>query len=210
METIANAIQGYHDEALKAFEDYESRENSADDPIAQMKVFSELQSSIHRQIKGLKEQFKQMMQEVGEPELLGRSWVGILRDWNTLDQYVRLQRLERDLQPLWFNRDLDEYLQQRLNLDTHPMSPFFAKHYGTATDTVGSLRVESMRQVLDSLSDFAKVPLDQFPTRKVLSTKYFPNQPFEGYIEAVRVAAANMRDMLITVQQIESDEWLAE
>lgn len=197
MESIAKIIQAYHDQMLEAFETYQhnAEKTGVDCTI--------LQSFLRDQIRGWREQFAQMMRAVGTSRDLGMSWYGVLRDWNTLDQYVRLQRLERGLP--WFEINSDSLLQQRMNPETHPMNPLFIKHEGTGGS---SLRPESMWHAFNSLYDFINLDADQFAERTVLSSGYFPNAPVIGYLEAVRVAADNMYTLRVTVEEIDRSDWL--
>jgi hypothetical protein len=199
MESIAKTVQGYHNQTLKGFENYENNaEKTAED-------YRHLQEFIAYEIRQWGEPFAQMMRAVGTSHDLGMSWYAALRDWNTLDQYVRLQRLERGLP--WFNRRLDSFLQQRMNPAAHPMQPFFDKHEGPAPK-YNDWRHKSMWAAYNSLDQFVDLPEEQFTTQKVLCGPYFPSEPVGGYLQAVEETALNMRQLLLAVQEIDRAEWL--
>jgi hypothetical protein len=199
MESLAKTIQGYHDQTLKGFENYEGNaEKTTED-------YRHLQAFITYQIKQWQEPFAQMMRAVGTSQDLGMSWYAVLRDWNTLNQYVRLQRLERGLP--WFNRDRDSFLQQRMNPEAHPMNPFFEKHEGP-TPEYNDWRHYSMWAAFNSLYLFIDLPEEEILRQKVLCSSHFPNKPVEGYLEAVEKSAMNMRQLLYAVQSIDRDDWL--
>jgi hypothetical protein len=204
MESIAGTIQEYHDQTLKGFENYEASGKTVED-------YQALQAFINGQIKPWQEPFAQMMRAVGTSQDLGMDWYALLRDWNTLDQYVRLQRLERELKPPWFDRMLDSQLQERMNAVAHPMNTFFKKHEGPKKETYWTVDpVESMWQAFKSLYDFRTVPQDVFPGRKALYAGYFPNAPVKGYRDAIEETALNMRELLAIVKEIDDNDWLTD
>jgi hypothetical protein len=202
MESIAKTIKAYHDQTFKGFENYESSNKTTQD-------YAGLQAFIKQQIRQWQDPFAQMMRGVGTSQDLGMVWYAILRDWNTLDQYVRLQRLERDLKPPWFDRILDSQLQERMKPDAHPMNPLFEKHEGPRAE-YNDWRQYSMWAAFNSLYQFVDLPHDHYAERKVLCTSYFPNNPVEGYLEAVEKASLNMRQLLIAVEQIDQGDWLGD
>lgn len=198
MESIAKAVKGYHDQTLKGFQNHESNaEKTSED-------YGYLQDFIKQQIKAWQEPFAQMMRAVGTSQDLGMSWYALLRDWNTLDQYVRLQRLERGLP--WFCRSLDSILQQKMN-GAHPMQPFFDKHEGPKPEY--DWRVDSMWSAFNSLYHYLDLTEGEFLRRKLLTSKHFPSVPVKGYTEAVEETAKNMRQLLYVVEEIDRSDWLA-
>ncbi|OBF25452.1 hypothetical protein A5725_00010 [Mycobacterium kubicae] len=199
MQSIAQSVQKHHDETFECFENYR---NLAGKPTQD---YQNLQTSIKNQIKPWQEPFAQMMRAVGTRQDLGMNWYAVLRDWNTVDQYVRLQRLERGLP--WFNRITDSLLQQRMNPETHPMQPFFDKHEGPSSET-NETRPHSMWGAFKSLYRFVDVPEEAFDKQMALNSGYFPDRPVDGYGEAIYKTAMNMRQIRMAVERIDRDDWL--
>lgn len=139
-------------------------------------------------------------QQVGIFAELRLQWLAALRDWNTLDQYVRLQRLERGLH--WFERVLDSELQERMAADRHPMRSFFELHDSQdhSRDMFGAWRTTDWlgRQ---SYSE------DVFDELLQHIGHEFPNHPVEGYMDAANEAIQQMGLLYAIVEQIRRGGW---
>jgi hypothetical protein len=197
MKTIAQQVQEHHDEVRKGFKTYEESEKTPDD-------FEKLKKFFTSQIKPWQEPFAQMMRAVGLEQSLTMSWHALLRDWNTLDQYVRMQRLERGLP--WFDRDFDSLLQHRMNPAKHPMQPIFGMHEGP--DLEYQWRAERMWDAFKSLYYFVDMNQENFSFITLASANYFPSSPVNGYMDAIEAAAKNMQELSSTVQAIADTDWL--
>lgn len=199
LESIARTVQGFHDQTLKGFENYEHGEKTTED-------YTNLKAFIDHQIKTWQQPFVQMMHEIGTSQDLGMNWYAALRDWNTLDQYVRLQRLERGLE--WFGRNLDSLLQQRMNPNVHPMQPFFDIHEGP-TPKYPDWKGNSMWAAFNALYHYLDIETEEeFRAELSLWDRYFPGTPVKGYAEAIGETALNMRQILYVVQEIDRSDWL--
>lgn len=199
MQSIARNVQKYHDQTFKRFEEYRAL------PVKSIHDYQSLQTFVKHQIKPWQEPFAQMMRAVGTSQDLSMSWYAVIRDWNTLDQYVRLQRLERGLP--WFERSTDSLLQQRLNPNTHPMQEFFDKHEGPSSET-NEWRPTSMWGAFNSLYRFIDIPQEEFDNQRASFTIYFPNRPIGGYGEAIYKTGMRMRQLRTAVDHIDRDDWL--
>ena len=128
---------------------------------------------------------RKSLRAVGASSDLGRSWSAVLRDWQTLDQFVRLQRLERGLKPHWFDRNLDSQLQHWMEAKKHPMKPCFEKHETAVNSTMtitnsGSfheVRAQGMWDAFTSLYEVIDVPQDAYEAHQMYITPYFPGTP---------------------------------
>lgn len=197
MLSIANEVKAQHDEVRKGFEEYAQSSRTEED-------YRKLQKYVASRIKPWQEPFAQMMRTVGLNHDLRMSWYGVLRDWNTLDQYVRIQRLERGLP--WFARSQDSLLQQWMDPEAHPMQQIFSHHEGSKPEY--QWRVETMWAALNSLYDYADLNQEQYDFITLINSKYFPSIPLDTYMEAVETAAKNMRQLCLTVHGIDRDDWL--
>ncbi|ODR25312.1 hypothetical protein BHQ19_12885 [Mycolicibacterium porcinum] len=199
LESIAGTVQAYHDQTFKGFENYEQGEKTTED-------YENLMAFIDHQVKTWQQPFVRVMHEIGNSYDLGMSWYAVLRDWNTLDQYVRLQRLERGLE--WFDRRPDSLLQQAMNPNVHPMQPFFDKHEGP-TPKYPDWKNGSMWAAFNALYHYREIETeDAFRMELVMWGRYFPGTPVKGYLEAVGETALNMRQILYVVQEIDRSDWL--
>lgn len=142
-----------------------------------------------------------MFQSSCTPVDLRLQWFAAVRDWNTLDQYVRLQRLERGLH--WFHRELDSLLQERMVSDQHPMRLFFEMHdgdYGHAPDQADDM-VSAWRRV-DQLAQLG-YSRDTFNRVREQSRGHFPTTRVEGYLHNVGVAGHHTGMLYAFVQKIQ-------
>lgn len=200
LESIGKSMQARHDQAFKGFENYQQGEKSSED-------YRNIVAFIEYQIKSWQKPFSELSQEVGNSLVLGMSWYAVLRDWNTLDQYVRLQRLERGLE--WFDRRLDSLLQQTMNPNVHPMQPFFDIHEGP-TPKYPNWKGNSMWAAFSALGHYLDIETEEeFRAELSLWDRYFPGTPVSGYTEAIGQTAMNMRQILYAVQEIDRSDWLS-
>ncbi|MGV0715900.1 hypothetical protein ABQE93_10885, partial [Mycolicibacterium sp. XJ662] len=147
------------------------------------------------------------MPQVGETSDLRLQWFAAVRDWNTLDQDVRLQRLERGLP--WFHRELDSLLQEQMVADRNPMRPFFEMHDGDYGHEPG--QPDDMASALRRLGDLAQLgySLDSFNRVREQSRAYFPTTRVEGYLMTTGWVAHQMGMLYAFVQQIDRSGWPA-
>ncbi|UNB54032.1 hypothetical protein [Mycolicibacterium sp. YH-1] len=71
-------------------------------------------------------EFARLSPIIGYQFELQNKWSLIRTSWNTLSQYVRLQRLERSLP--WFSDDYDAQLTDQLSEGAHPLTKFKRLH----------------------------------------------------------------------------------
>ncbi|MCV7205156.1 hypothetical protein H7J71_24415 [Mycolicibacterium peregrinum] len=196
----AGRVQRVHDETWHGFNVDIARQSAEE--FQQTVAFAQQQSS------DWSEAFQSVMTDVGTISDLTLEWLAAVRDWNTLDQYVRLQRLERGLP--WFHRELDTLLQQWMIADRHPMRQFFDLHdqeglhgnrYGNAQDMFTAFnRVRTLAEMGYSQDTFVRVwqYTDQFPVTRV-----------EGYIATAEQIAEQMGKLSALVEQIDRNGWPA-
>jgi hypothetical protein len=145
---------------------------------------------------------------VGNTTDLRLRWLAILRDWNTLDQYIRLQRLERGLP--WFDRQIDSMLQGYLTIDQHPLRSFFAMHEGPSwspdmprdvytNNMYGAQAVVESQHLGSSQEAF-----DKMRTR---NPERFPTTRVNGYPQEVEKSTKRMSDLRYYVEEIQKNGW---
>jgi hypothetical protein len=201
MESCAARIQGIHDQT------WHSLNHEGDQPdetfqkeIAALKVQASLWSDA----------LADMLTSVGNFTDLRLRWLAILRDWNTLDQYVRLQRLERGLR--WFDRPVDSVLHQYLAVDQHPMRSFFEMHEEESWPPDSNHRPKNTMhlayRVVDTLQTFG-YGQSTFDRVRTQSRDLYPTTRVNGYLQIVDQSAARMRQLCYYVQVIEDSGWPA-
>ena len=197
MTVCAQRIQDVHDETWHLFNTDIARQSPEE--------FELMVASADQQSHLWSQAIQNLMQQVGQFSDLRLQWFAAVRDWNTLDQYIRLQRLERGLH--WFHRELDSLLQESMVSDRHPMRAFFEMHdgeYGHAPDEPDDMvsawrRVDSLIHVghsQDTFNRFAREASGHFPTTRV-----------DGYLHDVGVVTHQMGMLYAFVQQIDRSGW---
>lgn len=195
----ADRIQRVHDETWQGLNiDFERL--SAEE-FQQVVAFAQQQSETWE------DAIESLRADVGAMSDLTLQWFAAVRDWNTLDQYVRLQRLERGLP--WFHRELDALLQERMIADKHPMRRVFEAHDanyapapGQPDNMASALSVVAVLGRLGrSQKDFNRIArehLDRFPTSRVGTYHY-----------TLMDVAHHMGMLYAFVQQIDRSGWPA-
>jgi len=197
LELGAGRVQTIHDETWHGFNT--DIENQSAEEFQRTVAFAQQQSDAWGGA------VQSLMVDVGAVSDLTLQWFAAVRDWNTLDQYVRLQRLERGLP--WFHRELDALLQERMIADRHPMRPFFEMHDGDyepgrPDDMASALRkVVTLSQVGYSQDTFNRVARE--------STAHFPTTRVNAYLTTVVDVAHYMGMLYAFVQQIDRSGWPA-
>lgn len=152
-------------------------------------------------------EFMKISEKVGNSIELQWKWIGVVRDWNTLDQYVRLQRLEQTLPQM--PREYANQLQQRMNIDIHPMRAFFIAHEGPNpeqnlwSNSSMFAALHFTQHLIDEVSDF-----DSLGKAMTGREEMFPMKPITGYLEAVEESQYVLRNILYTVEALDREvEW---
>ena len=167
--------------------------------------FQELVAFAERQSDAWGKAIQTLMSDVGAESDLTLQWFAAVRDWNTLDQYVRLQRLERGLP--WFHRELDALLQERMIADRHPMRRFFNLHDGDYGHEPGE--PDDMVSAFDKVSTLSRLGYSQDAFERVAreSLSHFPTTRVNAYLTTVADVAHHMGLLYAFVQQIDRSGW---
>lgn len=199
LETGAARIQELHDETIGPIRNYYDNQERTEENAQQVLEF------VKHQIPLWDKAFYDLEASFGIRYSLLLLWFAILREWNTVDQYVRLQRLERQL--LWFDKGLDSYLLTRMLPEEFPMADFFTIHEGTPPRTDDS-RQKTMWASYKSLPEIADQTTENLSMHLVVRTNnYFPNRPLVGYMAAVERTVSSMRALAHTVRAVDNSGW---
>ena len=199
IERGAGRVQNFHDETWHGF--------NVDIARMSAEEFRQLVAFGERQSEAWGNAIQSLMAEVGAQSDLTLQWFAAVRDWNTLDQYVRLQRLERGLP--WFHRELDALLQERMMADRHPMRPFFDMHddrYGWQPD-----QPDNIASALHAITSLKYRGSDQetFDRAAREIPSRFPTTRVHAYYQTVMDVAHQMGMLYAFVQQIDRSGWAA-
>ena len=107
-----------------------------------------------------------------DPETLAVEWSAIVGAWNTLDQYVRLQRLERNL--AWFDPEIDAELRKWLSRPQSPLGQFAELH---GFDIKHKTNVKTMVEAVDAVGVYIQLDEDARARALRASTSRF------GYVK---------------------------
>lgn len=199
LRDCAQRVQDIHDETWQGINKYGSELTPEE--------FQQLITFVQSQTRTWGEAFQNLMQRIGETSDLRLQWFAAVRDWNTLDQYVRLQRLERGLP--WFHREHDSLLQERMVADRHPMRTFFEMHDGDYGHEPG--QPDDMASALQRLSHLGQLGYSQntFNQLRDQSRAHYPTTRVEGYLMITGQVAHQTGMLYSFVQQIDRSGWPA-
>lgn len=99
-------------------------------PIRETPSDSNVQNARLATIRGMLDPLRvlanSLIPTIGLSETVESEWSAVVGAWNTLDQYVRLQRIERDLE--WFDTFVDARMRRWLSRPINPLQEFTNIH----------------------------------------------------------------------------------
>lgn len=197
LESGGGRIQQLYDRIFATFRDHM-------DPYTEPSLSTNhLLSLAMSEIPKWEKEFEDMEKEFGTNYDLRLRWFAILRDWNTLDQYVRLQRVERGLP--WFERELDSYLQERMTADEYPMLDFFTIHEGIPKSDESKSR--TMLSLIKGLEDVQQARDETLIVQIVLWPHLYRPEDNIKYRPVVERTASAMRALKNTIEAVERSGW---
>jgi hypothetical protein len=125
LENDAPLIDGSHDDAFRALQEYIELWRSLPFNISNAdEVLAEKANAIRNHVFDTPQELANRMR--ADPESVSMAWAGVVGAWNILDQYVRLQRLELNLD--WFQNRLDTMIRKWMSLPENPFLAFVDVH----------------------------------------------------------------------------------
>jgi hypothetical protein len=143
---------------------------------------------------------------------LQSEWYAILTNWSTLDEYVRLQRLERGLR--WFDNNINSYLTYRMSVQGHPLIEFSNAHDERQGNEIWKHENAhwSMAAMFESLRGLIESRKEEF-LQRVLSPTPNDGFPWWGiipkYALVAETAAKSLRGLRDSVKMVDAANWPA-
>jgi hypothetical protein len=216
--TQADSAKSMHDQIFEEYQRYialaheylphESRYRGAtDDEI------TEFQQYLRKNHLAFRQSVHSVGLTIGSGYDLQLRWSIIRTNWNTLNQYVRLQRLERNLD--WFEDKLDAELVNQLSHNEHPLTEFVRLH-----DRMHPVWSGSMWGAVEMVKEDRYRPKDELASKLLagytgggsapVGTKYmseFGYAKVDGYDKAAFAGQQSLRQLNYTISRIEKSGW---
>lgn len=151
----------------------------------------------------LMSQINEVFNRVGNDHSFQVQWAGVRTNWTTLDQYVRLQRFERNLG--WFNSDLDSDLSNRLSDTANPLTEFFDVHHVKTRQSNDSML--AARAAMEHDSTLAKDDLDAKLFAGPSPGTFFGHRPVNNYYARALLGRSSLEALRDAVLRVERDGW---
>jgi hypothetical protein len=132
-------------------------------------------------------------------------WAALRIRWNTLDQYVRLQRLERNL--AWFDEDIDSAITISMSRTGDPLAEFSRVLFrGDACST------DSMAAACGAVMDDVLLDRSSFNDKFLIADDAVPSGVFghhgvEGFRRQCILAVGFLRSLLKSVENVDGAGW---
>lgn len=197
-ETTVRIMLTIHDETRQHIEQY-----SHPDAVHTAQEYANQIAFISAQIPRWSSALTDLSQQVGLETTLRLKWYAIRDDWNTLHQYVRLQRLDRRLR--WLDRNVNSYLQLRMSSEEHPFVGFMRIHEGPYRRDIASDSMASAVENLESLVELDHSGFDVMVVRNI--EDYYPRFVVLDYTEEAARVVESLRGLRSAVEQVEAANW---
>jgi len=212
-----HAVQQIHDGMLKAVSDYtlrdgQSRFRRPDDghPTifgASDEEYNALMEYAQVEIAWWQGLLDRVHTVIPPSAALQIEWSAVLTSWSTLDQYIRLQRMERQLR--WFDRDIDSELHEHMSAQSHPL-----KQFSNISDSDFTSSLHNMTTALDALRNFTELSKQEIDWKFYLSEgnpsatpNEFPWLVGTGYLYAAETGFNSLHALRTLVERIEAKNW---
>jgi hypothetical protein len=154
------------------------------------------------------------LETLGAQYQLQIRWSIIRTNWNTLNQYVRLQRLERSLP--WFKDELDAQFMDRLSDRQHPLTTFMRLHTLETDASTASMSaaLAMIKRDIDRPVDELRAKLmagyTAYGSSQIVGGQYMSEFGF-GKVAGHQEASHDAQEALIAlrrvVDDVEKDRW---
>ncbi|WP_156772030.1 hypothetical protein [Mycobacterium sp. 1245805.9] len=163
-----------------------------------------LLQSIRRDARLLETALNNVSESVTADRALQVRWSTVKGAWNMLDQYVRIQRLERNL--LWFDSvdsEIDSEIRASMSRDGNPISLFSSIHESTGNWNPP----QSMSDALDSLKSYALRDRGQLRDHLLGNRSVYGWTSVDEYQRRAKEAAEFLRGLRTHVEKVDAANW---
>jgi hypothetical protein len=138
-----------------------------------------------------------------DPEGIETEWAALVGAWQTLDQFIRLQRLEQGLE--WFDERADAELKKWLSRNPNPLSVFAGKHGYVAKHKYASY---TMVDALNAIRNYNKLSEAEL-TAEIYSTsvRHFGHTMVNSYAEYAKEASFFLERLEHCVARVIAANW---
>ncbi|GAA2432046.1 hypothetical protein [Mycolicibacterium llatzerense] len=143
-----------------------------------------------------------LMLRVKDSRTIEMDWSKIVGAWNILDQYVRLQRLEQDLE--WFDSRTDTQLRMWMSRPKNPLQEFTDIHGFTAESQSSP---DTMQDAAAAMRNYAACTAEELSALLASSNSHFGYSRINGYNQAHRSATYFLISLQSAVAQVEAANW---
>jgi hypothetical protein len=150
-------------------------------------------------------QINEVFNRVGNDHSFQVQWAGVRTNWTTVDQYVRLQRIERNLR--WFNAAVDAELSHRLSDTVNPLTEFFDVHHVRKRHSNDSML--AARAVVLHDAQLPKEELDSKLLSGQSSGSLFGHQPVTNYYATALKVRGELEALKGAVLRVDREGWPA-
>ncbi|MGO9383971.1 MAG: hypothetical protein ACLP4W_18255 [Mycobacterium sp.] len=165
----------------------------------------EFQRYLAANVEEFMAQINEVFNRVGSDHSFQVQWAGVRTNWTTVDQYVRLQRFERNLQ--WFNTDVDAELSHRLSDTVNPLTEFFDVHHVKTRNSLDSMLAARAAVLYD-----AQLPKEELDTKLLAgpsSGNFFGHQPVTNYYGTALKVRGDLEALRDAVLRVDGEGWPA-
>ena len=202
MQEIAPEVEKLHDEAYKTVQEYilEIRNPiSQPDPSgSKLQEVRAVASEFFSKTGRLRNAIK------GHPDTVEAEWSAVVAAWHTLDQYVRLQRFDRNLK--WFDDRVYRRIRKWMSRAKSPFQEFVELH-GFSAEADHEFRPVTMMDASHAMSHYAYRPADEVRSLLMVASSKFGHDRVGNYNIAHRAASNFLISLLGEVNHVELTNW---
>lgn len=139
---------------------------------------------------------------LGRDQALEVEWSIVRRNWETLDQYVRIQRLERGMD--WFSPRVDATLRNLMAGHVSPISEFSK----TVRNTLNQDGMMSSGKAMDTMNLYMSIERSELDHTILVNPNLFGHRMVDSeQFEAAELAAAFISDLKGLVSCVNKSRW---
>jgi hypothetical protein len=164
-----------------------------------LELYQKFVRTAREKIPEWQEALDRISQWIPPDTTLTLEWHEILTNWATLDQYVRLQRLDQRL--LWFDRDVNSELRQRMSWQTQLLRDFSTAHEKERGSAMVAA-LESLRELIE----LAVIPFNLREYDEHDEPAFFTGDE-RSYLDAANKVLIPLRELRALIERVDAAGW---